>query len=391
MPGYAPPASAPRPPQAVPSVRSPRPRPATDRGGRPGTAGALLHRLPNVTSHPPYNICKRPLPDITRIRLSYDRDPKYLTGSDLKYRERANSYYLHLHELTGIDGPIGPQLELTDTRLTPPPDHHHLTTDMAATQSDARPNGHTDFDTIPSAIESFCKFLYKTRSCTPLKNQILTHRSLPRNTAQGNFVIVLDSPSRENEGDLVISAAHLTASKAAFMIRYTSGYLCAPMPGSLADALDLPAMVALASNADARRTCYTVSVDAVGSGTGISAVDRARTCNALAGAQARPESFVRPGHILPLRAVDGGVCERQGHTEATVELCRLAGLREVGVIGELVEEGEDSGAGALGERSGTGMMRRNECLAFGRKYGIRVITIEDLVGYVRSQAAGKAG
>lgn len=315
-----------------------------------------------------------------------------MTGSDLKYRERAKSYYLRLHELTGIDGPIGPQLELTDTLLTPPPDHHHRTTNMATIQSDARPNGYTDFDTIPSAIESFCMFLYKTRSCTPFKipNPNPTVLFL-ETTAQGNFVIVLDSPSRENEGDLVISAAHLTASKAAFMIRYTSGYLCAPMPGALADALDLPAMVPLSSNADARRTCYTVSVDAVGSGTGISAVDRARTCNALAGAQARPEAFVRPGHILPLRAVGGGVCERQGHTEATVELCRLAGLREVGVIGELVEEGEDSGAGALGERSGTGMMRRNECLAFGHKYGIRVITIEDLVGYVRSQSAGKAG
>lgn len=167
------------------------------------------------------------------------------------------------------------------------------------------------------------------------------------------------------------------------------------MPATLADALDLPPMVPLSVNADPRRTCYTVSVDAVGTGTGISAADRARTCNVLADPRVRADALVRPGHILPLRAVSGGVLARQGHTEAAVELCRLAGLREVGVIGELVDDGPDEEVSGHGlswtaERAGTGMMRRDQCLAFGRRFGIKVITIDALVEYIKSQSAVKA-
>lgn len=216
---------------------------------------------------------------------------------------------------------------------------------------------------------------------------------------RGDFIIVLDAPSRENEGDLLILGSALTPSKASFLIHHTSGYLCAPMPDSRADALGLPPMVPPGANADPNRTAYTVTVDAAeGITTGISAADRARTCALLADPKATEASFRRPGHVVPLRARKGGVRTRQGHTEACVEFARLAGLEEeaqVGVIAELVEQGveelEGGGAAVNGdagkgrykaERSGTGMMRRDECLAFGRRYGIPVVTIEDLVRYL---------
>ncbi|KAI9825443.1 MAG: 3,4-dihydroxy 2-butanone 4-phosphate synthase [Thelocarpon impressellum] len=200
----------------------------------------------------------------------------------------------------------------------------------------------------------------------------------------GAFVVVLDSPARENEGDLIIAASHMTTERCAFMIRHTSGYICAPLPATRAAALDLAPMVPPAANADPNRTAYTVSVDAADPAvsTGISAHDRALTCRALADARTRPAGLRRPGHVLPLVARAGGVRERRGHTEAAVELCRLSGTGEVGVICELVDDGEEAVGGALAERKGGGMLRRDGCLAFARRWGLRCCTIEDLVEHV---------
>jgi 3,4-dihydroxy 2-butanone 4-phosphate synthase len=194
---------------------------------------------------------------------------------------------------------------------------------------------------------------------------------------------VLDSPSRENEGDLIIAASALTPEKASFMIRYTSGYLCAPLPASRAAALHLPQMVA--NNADPNQTAYAISIDAAhpSTTTGISAHDRSLTCRMLADPKATAEAFRRPGHILPLQSREGGIRVRKGHTEAAVELCRLAGKGEVGVICELVIDGEEVEGRA--EMKGGGMMRRDECLAFGKRWGIKVCTIEDLVEWVEAK------
>lgn len=196
----------------------------------------------------------------------------------------------------------------------------------------------------------------------------------------GNFIIVLDDLSRENEGDLIIAASDMTPEKMAFMVRYTSGLICAPLLPSLADALALPPMVI--NSEDPNRTAYTVSVDAnlPATTTGISAHDRALTCTTLASASVTKDMLRRPGHVLPLRAREGGVRERIGHTEAAVEFCRLAGKAAVGVICEMVEDGEPVEGQALFRDPG--MMRRDGCLAFGRKWGLKVCTIEDLVKYV---------
>lgn len=144
-------------------------------------------------------------------------------------------------------------------------------------------------------------------------------------------------------------------------------------------------MIAPTANSDPNRTAYTVTIDAAEAvTTGISAADRSATCQKLASAGAKAEDFRRPGHVVPLRAVAGGIRQRQGHTEAAVEFCRLAGIEpRVGVIAELVEGTEV--VEGLAEMEATGMMRRDECLAFGKKYGIKVVTIEDLVRYVEEK------
>ena len=204
----------------------------------------------------------------------------------------------------------------------------------------------------------------------------------------GEFIIVLDDLSRENEGDLILAASDMTPEKMAFMIRYTSGLLCAPLLPSLADSLDLPLMVA--DSEDPKRTAYTISVDANHelTTTGISAHDRSLTCRTLGDPNVSRDMLRRPGHVIPLRAKEGLVRERNGHTEATVEFCRLAGKTPVGVIGEMVEDGEPVEGQALFRSPG--MMRRDGCLAFGRKWGLKVCTIEDLVAYVE-RAEGKLG
>ncbi len=187
----------------------------------------------------------------------------------------------------------------------------------------------------------------------------------------GKPVLVCDSHEREDESDFIMSAARATVEWVAWGIRHSSGYLCAPMTGLKADALNLPLMVP--NSQDPRRTAYTVSVDAAsGVTTGISAADRHRTLQFLAKADAVADDFIRPGHVLPLRAVAGGVLHRPGHTEAAVDLCRLAGLEPVGVIAELVND------------DGT-MMRQGSATALAQKEGLTLMTIADLIAYRRAK------
>lgn len=165
------------------------------------------------------------------------------------------------------------------------------------------------------------------------------------------------------------------------MVRHSSGYICAPLPPARTEHLRLPPMVA--DNEDPRATAYTVTVDAADPRvtTGISAHDRALTCRALADPAAAPSSFRRPGHVLPLRARPGGVRQRPGHTEAGTELARLAGKAPAAaVICELVDDGEPVEGQALCRAPG--MLRGEACIAFARRWGLRVCTIEDLVAYV---------
>lgn len=184
----------------------------------------------------------------------------------------------------------------------------------------------------------------------------------------GRPVIVADDEGRENEGDVIISAELASQEWIAWMVRHSSGFICAPMTNEIADALALPPMVAV--NEDPRGTAYTVSVDAAARlSTGISASDRAHTLRVLADPLSMPSSLHRPGHIMPLRAVDGGVRERDGHTEASVDLMKLAGLRPVAAISEIVH---DSGE----------MMRLPELIEFGAREGVLVITILDLMRWL---------
>jgi 3,4-dihydroxy 2-butanone 4-phosphate synthase/GTP cyclohydrolase II len=185
----------------------------------------------------------------------------------------------------------------------------------------------------------------------------------------GRPVIVADNESRENEGDVVLAAELASQEWIAWTVRHTSGFLCAPMTNELADRLDLPVMVV--DNEDVLGTNYTVSVDAADRlSTGISAADRAHTLRVLADPASTPASLHRPGHILPLRAVDGGVRARGGHTEATVDLLKLADMTPVGVIGEIVaDDGE--------------MMRLPELIELGQREGVLVITIEALIEHLQ--------
>ncbi len=186
---------------------------------------------------------------------------------------------------------------------------------------------------------------------------------------RGKPVLVADSRDRENEADFFLSAQTTTTEWVAWAIRHSSGYLCAPMPAGRADALALPLMVP--DSQDPRRTAYTVSVDAAsGVTTGISAADRHRTLKALANPDATAEDVIRPGHVLPLRAVPGGVLHRPGHTEACVDLCRLAGLEPVGALAELVND------------DGT-MMRLVDASSLADQEGLTLLTIADIIKYRR--------
>jgi 3,4-dihydroxy 2-butanone 4-phosphate synthase/GTP cyclohydrolase II len=186
---------------------------------------------------------------------------------------------------------------------------------------------------------------------------------------RGEMVIVVDDADRENEGDLIVAAERITPEAMGFMIRHTSGVICMPLEGDRLDELQLPLMVA--NNTEVQRTAFTVSVDArLGTTTGISAADRATTVKALLDPRTRPEDLARPGHIFPLRYREGGVLKRAGHTEAAVDLARLAGCYPAGVLAEVTND------------DGT-MARLPDLEAFAAEHGIQLISIADLIRYRR--------
>ncbi|MFI5496262.1 bifunctional 3,4-dihydroxy-2-butanone-4-phosphate synthase/GTP cyclohydrolase II [Actinoplanes sp. NPDC051859] len=187
--------------------------------------------------------------------------------------------------------------------------------------------------------------------------------------AAGRPVLVVDDEDRENEGDLIFAGEHATQALLAFMVRYTSGYICVAITEDEADRLDLPPM--FHTNQDRRGTAYTVTVDArEGVSTGISAADRAHTIRLLASADTKPTDLSRPGHVVPLRAKPGGVLRRAGHTEAAVDLAVLAGLRPAGVLCEMVND------------DGT-MMRLPDLEKFRAEHDLPLISIADLIEYRR--------
>ena len=189
----------------------------------------------------------------------------------------------------------------------------------------------------------------------------------------GRPVIVTDDADRENEGDLILAAEKATPESVAFMVKHTSGVICVPMEGADLDRLELPLMTPLAANTERMRTAYTISVDAAeGVTTGISAADRARTIRLLADPKSRAVDFARPGHVFPLRYRDGGVLRRAGHTEASVDLARMAGLRPAGVLAEIVND------------DGT-MARVPELTRFKEQHGLKFCTIQDLIAYRRKR------
>ena len=185
----------------------------------------------------------------------------------------------------------------------------------------------------------------------------------------GRPVVVVDDADRENEGDLIFAAELATTEMTAFMVRHTSGYICVGMTGEDLDRLHLPPMTVI--NEDRRGTAYAISVDARDVvATGISAEDRSLTLSMLADPETTPHQLTRPGHVMPLRAVEGGVLRRAGHTEASVDLAKLAGLRPAGALCELVND------------DGT-MMRADDCRAFSDTHGLVMISIADLIRYRR--------
>ena len=189
--------------------------------------------------------------------------------------------------------------------------------------------------------------------------------------AAGKAVVVVDDEDRENEGDLIFAAEKATPELVAFMVRYTSGYLCVPLDGDDCDRLGLPPMYA--TNQDKHGTAYTVTVDArEGIGTGISASDRAATMRLLANPESGANDFTRPGHVVPLRAKEGGVLRRPGHTEAAVDLARMADLRPAGVICEIVSQ-KDEGA----------MAQTDELRVFADEHNLALISIADLIAWRR--------
>jgi 3,4-dihydroxy 2-butanone 4-phosphate synthase len=186
---------------------------------------------------------------------------------------------------------------------------------------------------------------------------------------RGEMVVVVDDQDRENEGDLVFAAQDATAEKIAFMMNKARGLICVSMEGDRLDALDIPLMVP--NNTESLKTAFTVSVDYLpGTSTGISAADRAATCQALIDPAARPDEFARPGHIFPLRANPDGVLGRPGHTEAAIDLSRLAGKAACGVICEIAND------------DGT-MARLPDLEIFAEQHGLHLVTIEDLIAYLR--------
>lgn len=183
---------------------------------------------------------------------------------------------------------------------------------------------------------------------------------------QGKIIVVIDSPDRENEGDLICAAKYATTENVNFMATYGKGLICMPMSRDMTRKLGLPQMVA--RNTDNHCTAFTESIDHVSTSTGISAIERSVTAMKCVAPDARPEDFRRPGHMFPLEAKPWGVLEREGHTEATVDLMRIAGLEECGLCCEIMREDGN-------------MMRTSELIGFAREYGLKIITVEDLIQY----------
>lgn len=189
--------------------------------------------------------------------------------------------------------------------------------------------------------------------------------------SRGEMVIVVDDEDRENEGDIIAASDSITPQQIAFMMNHARGLICVAMPGERLDALDIPLMVS--RNTESLKTAFTVSVDYIpGTTTGISAADRAKTVRALVSEGSRPEDFARPGHIFPLRANPAGVLGRTGHTEAAVDLCRLAGKYPCGTICEVAND------------DGT-MARLPQLEIFAERHGLLVVTIKDLVAYMKGE------
>ncbi len=188
--------------------------------------------------------------------------------------------------------------------------------------------------------------------------------------ARGEIVVVVDDEDRENEGDLVMAAEHVTPEKIAFFLHHTSGFICAPITSERAQELELRPMVE--HNTESMRTAFLVSVDYLhGTSTGISAFDRAATVQALVDPATRPDDLARPGHVLPLEARQGGVLKRAGHTEATIDLTRMAGLYPAGILCEIVDDKK------------MGMARQPELRRFATEHGLLMVSIADLVRHRR--------
>lgn len=188
--------------------------------------------------------------------------------------------------------------------------------------------------------------------------------------ALGEMIVLMDDEGRENEGDLVMAAQHITAEHVNFMTQHARGLLCLTLTAQKARQLDLPLMVK--DNRSRFHTNFTVSIEAAeGVTTGISAADRAKTIQTAAHPHAKPTDIVRPGHIFPIVAREGGVLTRPGHTEATVDLAALAGLQPMGVLIEILNP------------DGT-MARRDACFTFARKHGFKIGTVADLITYRKS-------
>ncbi|MDO4431453.1 MAG: 3,4-dihydroxy-2-butanone-4-phosphate synthase [Lonepinella koalarum] len=189
---------------------------------------------------------------------------------------------------------------------------------------------------------------------------------------QGNGVLVLDDEDRENEGDLIFPAETITTEQMARLIRYGSGIVCLCITDELCQKLALPPMVQ--NNSSVNKTAFTVSIEAAkGVSTGVSAMDRVTTIKAAVADNAKPTDLHRPGHIFPLRAVEGGVLKRRGHTESSVDLAKLAGFKPAAVICEITN---DDGS----------MARTPDIVAFAKKFNYPVVTIEDLVAYISAQS-----
>ncbi|HZT06471.1 MAG TPA: 3,4-dihydroxy-2-butanone-4-phosphate synthase [Chloroflexota bacterium] len=203
-----------------------------------------------------------------------------------------------------------------------------------------------------------------TASCGHDRWGFATVDEAARAFRSGGFVLIVDDEERENEGDLTVAAEHVTAETIAFMATYGRGLICMPMTGPRLDTLRIPLMIP--ESVDRGGTAFTVSVDARGGTSGISARDRARTVRALIDPATSPDDLIRPGHLFPLRAAPGGVLQRRGHTEASVDLARIAGCFPAAVICEVMKD------------DGT-MARRDDLVIFARRHGICAITVDQVV------------